>query len=213
MSAPEELARQNIDALLTQCGWTIQKRFGNQLSATRDRLGEGRIQEWEIADARMYFQLQNSPALSLLHKRHAGVLLSFFPKGFQGGKRLEIPEERLEGRWETFIEEDVVLSDWEEETPTNTAKFYLEEWCKNRWLARNYDEKEGTYVYRLTAHTDQALLFVEQHLTANRRAFIGTESNFSKSGIPLSSWLRRLRPIRWFVNSSFSLSATRSTLS
>jgi Protein of unknown function (DUF3375) len=128
----------------------------------------------------MYFQLQNSPALSLLHKRHAGVLLSFFQKVFKEANVLEIPEERLEGLWQTFIEEDVVLSDWEEETPTNTAKYYLEEWCKNRWLARNYDEKEGTYVYRLTAHTDQALLFVEQHLTANRRAFIGTESNFSK---------------------------------
>jgi len=128
----------------------------------------------------MYFQLQNSPTLALLHKRHSGVLLSFFQKVFREANILEIPEERLEGRWQTFIEEDVIHSDWEDEPPTNTAKFYLEEWCKNRWLARTYDEKEGTYLYRLTAHTEQALLFVEQHLTANRRAFIGTESNFSK---------------------------------
>jgi hypothetical protein len=116
----------------------------------------------------------------LLHKRHAGVLLSFFQKVFRDSNILEIPEERLEGRWESFIEEDVMLSDWEGETPTNTAKFYLEEWCKNRWLARTYDEQEATYLYRLTAHTEQALLFVEQHLTANRRSYIGTESNFSK---------------------------------
>lgn len=128
----------------------------------------------------MQFQLQNSPALALLHKRHASVLVSFFHKAFKESKITEVPEERLEGRWQTFIEEEVVLIDWEGETPTNTAKHYLEEWCKCRWLARRYSEKEETYLYRLTAHTEQALLFVEQHLTANRRTFIGTESSFSK---------------------------------
>jgi hypothetical protein len=128
----------------------------------------------------MYCQLESSPALALLHKRHASVLVSFFHKTFRESNVLEVPEERLEGRWETFIEEDVVLSDWEGETPTNTAKFYLEEWCKNMWLARRYNEKEGSYLYRLTAHTEQALLFVEQHLTTGRRTFVGTESSFSK---------------------------------
>jgi Protein of unknown function (DUF3375) len=128
----------------------------------------------------MYFQLENSPVLALLHKRHASVLLSFFQKAFRDSNISEVPEERLEGRWEVFIEEDVALSDWEGETPTNTAKFYLEEWCKHIWLARRYSEKEGTYLYRLTTHSEQALLFVEQHLTASRRAFVGTESNFSK---------------------------------
>src|SRR5207248_6429914 len=33
MPTPEELARQNIDALLKQCGWNIQKRFEINLSA------------------------------------------------------------------------------------------------------------------------------------------------------------------------------------
>jgi hypothetical protein len=35
MPTPEELARQNIDALLKQCGWTIQKRSEINLSAAR----------------------------------------------------------------------------------------------------------------------------------------------------------------------------------
>jgi hypothetical protein len=35
MPTPEELARQNIDALLKQCGWTIQKRSEIDLSAGR----------------------------------------------------------------------------------------------------------------------------------------------------------------------------------
>lgn len=128
----------------------------------------------------MRFHLENSPVLALLHKRHASVLLSFFQKTFRDSNVAEVPEERLEGRWEVFIEEDVALGDWEGETPTNTAKFYLEEWCKNRWLARRYNEKEGSYFYRLTTFAEQALLFVEQHLTSSRRAFVGTESNFSK---------------------------------
>lgn len=128
----------------------------------------------------MRFQLESSPALALLHKRHASILVSFFHRTFRESNIAEVPEERLEGRWEVFIEEDVVLSDWDGETPTNTAKSYLEEWCKHRWLARRYSESEGTYLYRLTTHTEQALLFVEQHLTANHRTFVGTESNFSK---------------------------------
>jgi hypothetical protein len=33
MSSPEELARKNIDALLKQCGWIIQKRSEINLSA------------------------------------------------------------------------------------------------------------------------------------------------------------------------------------
>lgn len=54
----------------------------------------------------MYFQLKNSPTLALLHKRHAGVLLSFFQKVFREAHILEVPKERLEGRWEPIIEED-----------------------------------------------------------------------------------------------------------
>jgi hypothetical protein len=128
----------------------------------------------------MRFQLESSPALALLHKRHASILVSFFHKTFRESHVAEVPEERLEGRWETFIEEDVALSDWEEERPTNTAKAYLEEWCRQRWLARRYSEEDGTYLYRLTTNSEQALLFVEQHLTTGRRTFVGTESNFSK---------------------------------
>src|SRR6266536_750359 len=35
MPSPEELARENIDALLTQCGWTVQNRSTINLSASR----------------------------------------------------------------------------------------------------------------------------------------------------------------------------------
>jgi hypothetical protein len=128
----------------------------------------------------MYFDLDTSPTLSLLHKRHAAVFLSFFHKSFRGEKTDAIPEERLESWWESFIENEVAQSDWEGEAPTNSTKFYIEDWCKNRWLSRHYSEKDGAYVYRITADTEQAILFVEQNLAKNRRSFVGTESNFSK---------------------------------
>ncbi len=128
----------------------------------------------------MYFNLDTSPTLSLLHKRHAGVFLSFFHKSFRSEQIDVVPEERLESWWQSFIENEVAQSDWEDEAPTNSAKFYIEDWCKNRWLSRQYSEKEGAYVYRLTAYTEQDILFVEQHLSENRRSFVGTESNFSK---------------------------------
>lgn len=128
----------------------------------------------------MYFNLDTSPTLSLLHKRHAGVFLSFFYKAFRGENSDTVPEERLESWWQSFIENDVALSDWEGEPPANTPKFYIEEWCKNRWLSRSYSEVDGAYVYRLTAYTEQAILIAEQHLSENRRSFVGTESNFSK---------------------------------
>ena len=35
MSSPEELARQNIDALLAKCGWTLQNRTTINLDAAR----------------------------------------------------------------------------------------------------------------------------------------------------------------------------------
>jgi type I restriction enzyme R subunit len=35
MPSPEELARQNIDALLTNCGWTVQDRKSINLQAAR----------------------------------------------------------------------------------------------------------------------------------------------------------------------------------
>ena len=51
MSSPEELARQNIDALLTQCGWIIQKRSEINLSAGRAiAITEGLLKGGDEAD-------------------------------------------------------------------------------------------------------------------------------------------------------------------
>jgi type I restriction enzyme, R subunit len=51
MPSPEELARQNIDELLTQCGWKIQKRSKINLSAGRGiAITEGLLKGGDEAD-------------------------------------------------------------------------------------------------------------------------------------------------------------------
>jgi len=51
MPSPEELARQNIDALLKQCGWIIQKRSEINLSAGRGiAVTEGLLKGGDEAD-------------------------------------------------------------------------------------------------------------------------------------------------------------------
>src|SRR5437764_1804123 len=51
MPTPEELARQNIDKLLTACGWTIQRRSEINLSAGRGiAITEGLLKGGDEAD-------------------------------------------------------------------------------------------------------------------------------------------------------------------
>ena len=38
MPTPEQLARQNIDALLRQCGWLVESRGEMNLGAARDKV-------------------------------------------------------------------------------------------------------------------------------------------------------------------------------
>ena len=76
----------------------------------------------------VYFDLDTSPTLSLLHKRHAAVFLSFFHKVYRGAQADAVPEERLESWWEAFIENEVAQNDWEGEAPANSSKFYMEDW-------------------------------------------------------------------------------------
>jgi type I restriction enzyme, R subunit len=48
MSTPEELARQNIDALIEKCGWTLQNRSTINLDAARGiAIREGLLKDGE----------------------------------------------------------------------------------------------------------------------------------------------------------------------
>jgi type I site-specific restriction endonuclease len=51
MASPEELARHNIDAVVAQCGWKVQKRSEINLSAGRGiAVTEGLLKGGDEAD-------------------------------------------------------------------------------------------------------------------------------------------------------------------
>jgi len=129
----------------------------------------------------MYFEMDSSPTLALLRARTAGIVLSFYRKVFKEEGNDIVSEERLEGRWETFLETEVPGSGWEGDVPDpKQARATFERWCKDKWLARSYEEDAQCYAYRLTSHAERALLFSEEMLQAGLRGFVGTESGFSK---------------------------------
>ncbi len=73
MATPEELARQNIDALLTQCGWTIQNYKQLDLSAGRGiAIREVRLKEGHCD----YLLLIDRKPVGIIEAKKAGVTLS-----------------------------------------------------------------------------------------------------------------------------------------
>ena len=73
MPAPEELARQQIDALLTQCGWVIQNYKQLDLSAS----GGIAIREVRLKEGRCdYLLLIDRKPVGIIEAKKAGVTLS-----------------------------------------------------------------------------------------------------------------------------------------
>lgn len=74
MPTPEELARQNIDALLKQCGWTIQKRSEINLSAGRGvAITEGLLKGGDEAD---YLLFVDGKAIGTVEAKPEGYTLT-----------------------------------------------------------------------------------------------------------------------------------------
>ena len=73
MPSPEELARQNIDALLKQCGWIIQKRSEINLSAGRGiAITEGLLKGGDEAD---YLLFVDGKAIATVEAKPEGHTL------------------------------------------------------------------------------------------------------------------------------------------
>jgi len=74
MPSPEELARQNIDALLKQCGWIIQKRSEINLSAGRGiAITEGLLKGGDEAD---YLLFVDGKATGTIEAKPEGFTLT-----------------------------------------------------------------------------------------------------------------------------------------
>jgi type I restriction enzyme R subunit len=74
MASPEELARQNIDALLTQCGWKVQKRSEINLSAGRGiAITESLLKGGDEAD---YLLFVDGKAIGTIEAKPEGFTLT-----------------------------------------------------------------------------------------------------------------------------------------
>jgi type I restriction enzyme R subunit len=74
MPTPEELARQNIDALLTSCGWIIQKRSEINLSAGRGiAISEGLLKGGDEVD---YLLFVDGKAIGTVEAKPEGFTLT-----------------------------------------------------------------------------------------------------------------------------------------
>ena len=74
MASPEELARHNIDALLTQCSWKVQKRSEINLSAGRGiAITEGLLKGGNEAD---YLLFVGGKAIGTVEAKPEGFTLT-----------------------------------------------------------------------------------------------------------------------------------------
>jgi type I restriction enzyme R subunit len=74
MPSPEELARQNIDLLLKQCGWIIQKRSEINLSTGRGiAITEGLLKGRDEVD---YLLFVDSKAIGAVEAKPEGHTLT-----------------------------------------------------------------------------------------------------------------------------------------
>jgi len=73
MSAPEELARQNIDALLEKCGWTLQNRSTINFDAARGvAIREALLKDRDEVD---YLLLVDGKAIGTVEAKPEGFTL------------------------------------------------------------------------------------------------------------------------------------------
>lgn len=103
------------------------------------------------------------PTLTLLHQRQAPVIIAVFRTSF-GRDARTVPAARLHDQVDTYLTElrHAGITD----LPTGTGRDLCLRWMRGRWLVRTTDD-EGTEVYALTSHAQDALNLVKS-LTRER---------------------------------------------
>lgn len=103
------------------------------------------------------------PTLTLLHQRLAPVILAIFRSSFSRDVRT-IPAARLHDHVEAYLDE--LRFDGATELPTGSGRDLCLRWMRGQWLVRS-TEDDGTEVYTLTSHAQDALTLVKS-LTRER---------------------------------------------
>ncbi|CRK61948.1 FIG149030: hypothetical protein [Alloactinosynnema sp. L-07] len=96
------------------------------------------------------------PTLTLLHQRLAPVILAVFRSSF-GRDVLSIPAPRLHDQVDTYLDELRLAG--VADLPVGSGRDLCMKWMRGRWLVRSTEE-DGTEVYSLTSHAQDALALV-----------------------------------------------------
>lgn len=129
----------------------------------------------------------SQPTLTLLHQRHAPVVITIFRAAF-GRDNRPIPTARLHTQVEEHLA--VMRASGETEAPTGSGRDLCQRWMRGQWLVRSLDERDQE-VYSLTSHAQQALELVKSlsrdraTLSEHRIATIlGTVRRFNSEANP-----------------------------
>lgn len=96
------------------------------------------------------------PTLTLLHQKLAPVIIAIFRSSFGRDVR-SIPTPRLHDQVDTYLDELRLAG--VTELPTGSGRELCLRWMRRQWLLRSTDD-DGTEVYALTSHAQDALTLV-----------------------------------------------------
>jgi Protein of unknown function (DUF3375) len=114
----------------------------------------------QLARVRTAFE---TPTLTLLHQLRAPVIVSIFRSAFSRD-RPSVPAPRLHEQVDTYL--DQLRLDGHPGLPTGSGRDLCLRWMRDQWLVRS-TEDDGTEVYSLTSHAQDALSLVT-NLTRER---------------------------------------------
>ncbi|MFN8080336.1 MAG: DUF3375 domain-containing protein [Kineosporiaceae bacterium] len=130
------------------------------------------------------------PTLTLLHQRQAPVVIAIFRSTFSRDAR-SVPTARLHGMVDTFLDE--LRAAGTPDLPTGTGRDLCLRWMRGQWLVRSVED-DGTEVYTLTSHAQDALNLVAS-LTRERASL--SEHRISTIVTAVRRFNAEANPDRW----------------
>ncbi|MFI1994905.1 DUF3375 domain-containing protein [Actinoplanes sp. NPDC020271] len=98
----------------------------------------------------------DQPTLTLLHKNHARVVITVFRSVFTRDGRT-VPSAQLHSQVETYL--DQLRAAGAADVPAASGRDLCLRWMRGQWLVRSIED-DGTEVYTLTSHAQDALSLV-----------------------------------------------------
>lgn len=117
--------------------------------------------------------LGNHPAIRLLRKDSASLILAFCRKTFREERRTEVDSRELTSLLEDFL---FSLNDGGKRYP-RPARDYLESWSDEGFLRQTYGRDAEEATFELTAATEQVLQWIGE---LDQPEFIGAESRLKQ---------------------------------